>query len=290
MSRCTRVVVLVERPLRAIRRGEWTAAARSLRELPDAGMSGDHDHERCPARGGTRGATRREGAPHDRCDRRDRRAATSATSGRRTALGSSLAHGSTPHTASGSSPTAQRRSRSSGYGGFEGDTMVVVENTPDVHNVVVCTLCSCYPWPVLGLPPTWYKSPAYRARVGRRAARACSRVRRRAADDVEIRVWDSTAEVRYLVLPHATGGHGRPRRGRARRARDARQDDRHRARRASRMNGATDPVVADPDAPQHRREQTGSSCSRSRGRAARSASRLRSTTQACSTSRSSARG
>ena len=55
--------------------------------------------------------------------------------------------------------------RELGYGGFEGDTMVVVENTPDVHNVVVCTLCSCYPWPVLGLPPTWYKSPAYRARV-----------------------------------------------------------------------------------------------------------------------------
>ena len=68
-----------------------------------------------------------------------------------------------------------------GYGGFEGDTMVVVENTPDVHNVVVCTLCSCYPWPVLGLPPTWYKSPAYRARVVAEPRVGAPRVRARAS-------------------------------------------------------------------------------------------------------------
>jgi nitrile hydratase len=88
-----------------------------------------------------------------------------------------------------------------GYGGFEGDTMVVVENTPDVHNVIVCTLCSCYPWPVLGLPPSWYKSSAYRARVVAEPRAVLAEFGLELADDVEVRVWDSTAEVRYLVLP-----------------------------------------------------------------------------------------
>jgi nitrile hydratase len=96
--------------------------------------------------------------------------------------------------------------RELGYGGFEGDTMVVVENTPDVHNVVVCTLCSCYPWPVLGLPPTWYKSPAYRARVVAEPRAVLREFGVVLPPDVEIRVWDSTSEVRYLVLPERPSG------------------------------------------------------------------------------------
>jgi nitrile hydratase len=88
-----------------------------------------------------------------------------------------------------------------GYGGFEGDTMVVVVNTPEVHNVIVCTLCSCYPWPVLGLPPSWYKSPAYRARVVAEPRAVLAEFGLSLDPGVEIRVWDSTAEVRYLVLP-----------------------------------------------------------------------------------------
>lgn len=96
--------------------------------------------------------------------------------------------------------------RELGYGGFEGDTMVVVENTPDVHNVVVCTLCSCYPWPVLGLPPTWYKSPAYRARVVAEPRSVLREFGLELRSDTEIRVWDSTSEVRYLVLPERPAG------------------------------------------------------------------------------------
>jgi nitrile hydratase len=88
-----------------------------------------------------------------------------------------------------------------GFGGAEGDHMVVVENTPDVHNLVVCTLCSCYPWPVLGLPPRWYKSPAYRSRAVREPRALLAELGTLIADDIEIRVWDSSAEVRYLVLP-----------------------------------------------------------------------------------------
>ncbi len=85
--------------------------------------------------------------------------------------------------------------------------MVVVENTPEVHNLVVCTLCSCYPWPALGLPPTWYKAPAYRVARGARAAGAARRDGHAdLPDDVEIRVWDSSAEVRYLVLPERPAG------------------------------------------------------------------------------------
>jgi nitrile hydratase len=93
-----------------------------------------------------------------------------------------------------------------GYGGAEGSTLVVVENTPSVHNVVVCTLCSCYPWPVLGLPPSWYKSNAYRARMVAEPRAVLREFGLDLADDVELRVWDSTAEVRYLVLPMRPAG------------------------------------------------------------------------------------
>ena len=88
-----------------------------------------------------------------------------------------------------------------GYSGIQGEDMVVVENTAGVHNVVVCTLCSCYPWPVLGLPPVWYKSAAYRARVVREPRAVLAELGLAIGDDVELRVWDSSAEVRYLVLP-----------------------------------------------------------------------------------------
>ncbi len=93
-----------------------------------------------------------------------------------------------------------------GFGGPEGDHMVVVENTPKVHNLVVCTLCSCYPWPTLGLPPTWYKSPAYRSRAVREPRALLTEMGTVVPDDVEIRVWDSSAEVRYLVLPERPAG------------------------------------------------------------------------------------
>jgi len=93
-----------------------------------------------------------------------------------------------------------------GFGGPEGDHMVVVENTPTVHNLVVCTLCSCYPWPVLGLPPTWYKSPAYRSRAVREPRALLAELGTGVPADVELRVWDSSAEVRYLVLPERPPG------------------------------------------------------------------------------------
>ena len=96
--------------------------------------------------------------------------------------------------------------RELGYGGLEGDTMVAVENTSSVHNVVVCTLCSCYPWPVLGLPPTWYKSPAYRARVVAEPRAVLREFGLELPAETEIRVWDSTSEVRYLVVPERPPG------------------------------------------------------------------------------------
>jgi nitrile hydratase subunit alpha len=96
--------------------------------------------------------------------------------------------------------------RELGYGGFEGDTMVVVENTPEVHNVVVCTLCSCYPWPVLGLPPSWYKSPAYRARMVAEPRAVLREFGVELPPETAIRVWDSTSEVRYLVVPQRPDG------------------------------------------------------------------------------------
>jgi len=77
----------------------------------------------------------------------------------------------------------------------------VLENTPAIHNVVVCTLCSCYPWPVLGLPPRWYKSFAYRARMVREPRAVLAEFGTTLDDDVEVRVWDSSADVRYMVLP-----------------------------------------------------------------------------------------
>ena len=93
-----------------------------------------------------------------------------------------------------------------GFGGAEGSKMTVVENTPGVHNVIVCTLCSCYPWPVLGLPPTWYKSAAYRARVVAEPRAVLAEFGLEIGSDVDLRVWDSSAEVRYLVLPERPPG------------------------------------------------------------------------------------
>ncbi len=88
-----------------------------------------------------------------------------------------------------------------GFGGMQGEHMIVVENSPGIHNVVVCTLCSCYPWPVLGLPPTWYKSPAYRSRVVIDPRGVLREFGLELPESVEVRVWDSSAEIRYLVLP-----------------------------------------------------------------------------------------
>ncbi len=95
-----------------------------------------------------------------------------------------------------------------GFGGNEGDHMQVVENTDAVHNVVVCTLCSCYPWPVLGLPPAWYKDPPYRARMVREPRVLLAEMGCAVPPDVEIAVWDSSAEQRYLVLPQRPAGTG----------------------------------------------------------------------------------
>jgi nitrile hydratase subunit alpha len=92
------------------------------------------------------------------------------------------------------------------FGGPGGEHMVVVENTPDVHNVIVCTLCSCYPWPVLGLPPNWYKSPPYRSRMVREPRKVLSEMGVELPESVSVRVWDSSAEVRYLVLPERPQG------------------------------------------------------------------------------------
>jgi nitrile hydratase len=93
-----------------------------------------------------------------------------------------------------------------GFGGNEGDHMQVRENTGTRHNVVVCTLCSCYPWPVLGLPPAWYKDPPYRARMVREPRALLAEMGCPLDDDVEIHVWDSSADQRYLVLPERPAG------------------------------------------------------------------------------------
>ena len=92
------------------------------------------------------------------------------------------------------------------YSGRQGEHMVVVENTPRLHNLVVCTLCSCYPWPVLGLPPVWYKSLPYRSRAVMDPRGVLREFGVELPEDVEVRVWDSTAEVRYLVLPERPAG------------------------------------------------------------------------------------
>ena len=93
-----------------------------------------------------------------------------------------------------------------GFVGRQGEHMVAVEQTDDTHHVVVCTLCSCYPWPVLGLPPTWYKSAPYRSKVVRDPRGVLAEFGVTVPNDVEIRVWDSTAEVRYLVIPQRPDG------------------------------------------------------------------------------------
>ena len=93
-----------------------------------------------------------------------------------------------------------------GYGGLEGSQMVVLENMPAVHNVVVCTLCSCYPWPVLGLPPGWYKSPAYRSRMVIEPRAVLREFGLELDESVEVRVWDSNSDVRYMVLPERPDG------------------------------------------------------------------------------------
>lgn len=90
--------------------------------------------------------------------------------------------------------------------GVQGTDLLAVENTPDVHNLVVCTLCSCYPWPILGLPPTWYKDTAYRARAVIDPRGVLQEFGLALDDDVEVRVWDSTAEIRYLVIPERPPG------------------------------------------------------------------------------------
>ena len=93
-----------------------------------------------------------------------------------------------------------------GYGGVEGADLRVLENTDDVHNVVVCTLCSCYPWPVLGLPPSWYKSDGYRSRLVAEPRAVLAEMGLDLPTDVRIRVWDSSAEARYMVLPQRPPG------------------------------------------------------------------------------------
>jgi nitrile hydratase len=93
-----------------------------------------------------------------------------------------------------------------GFSGVQGEDMVVVENTDKVHNLVVCTLCSCYPWPTLGLPPVWYKAAPYRARAVMDPRGVLDEFGVKLPEDTEVRVWDSNAELRYLVLPKRPGG------------------------------------------------------------------------------------
>lgn len=93
-----------------------------------------------------------------------------------------------------------------GISGLQGEDMVVVENTDEVHNVIVCTLCSCYPWPVLGLPPNWYKALPYRSRVVREPRKVLAEFGAEVPADKEVRVWDSSSEIRYWVLPQRPSG------------------------------------------------------------------------------------
>ena len=93
-----------------------------------------------------------------------------------------------------------------GYSGIQGEDMVVIENTADVHNLLVCTLCSCYPWPTLGLPPVWYKSAPYRSRAVSEPRKVLEEFGVSLPANTEIRVWDSTAELRYMVLPERPSG------------------------------------------------------------------------------------
>jgi nitrile hydratase len=96
--------------------------------------------------------------------------------------------------------------RELGVTGFVGEDLMAVENTPDVHNIVACTLCSCYPWAVLGLPPTWYKSPEYRSRIVREPRAVLAEFGVEVPEGKEIRVWDSSSDMRYMVLPERPEG------------------------------------------------------------------------------------
>ena len=93
-----------------------------------------------------------------------------------------------------------------GVSGLQGEAMIILENTPEIHNVIVCTLCSCYPWTVLGLPPTWYKSAPYRSRIVIEPRAVLAEFGVNIADDREVRVYDSNAEIRYMVLPERPAG------------------------------------------------------------------------------------
>ena len=128
-----------------------------------------------------------------------------------------------------------------GYSGRQGEHMVVLENTPQRHHMVVCTLCSCYPWPVLGLPPTWYKSAPYRSRAVKDPRGVLADFGVTLPESTEIRVVDSTAEVRYLVLPMRPAGTEGLQRRAARRAGDARFDDRHRPAAGARRDELPEP-------------------------------------------------
>ena len=101
-----------------------------------------------------------------------------------------------------------------GFGGLQGERLVVVENTPTAHNVISCVLCSCYPWPVLGLPPFWYKSQAYRSRIGGNTREVLREFGLELDAETEIFVWNSSAQTRYMVLPATTNGNRAPDRGR----------------------------------------------------------------------------
>ena len=163
-------------------------------------------------------------------------------------------------TARGSSRTRRRRSARLGYAGRQGEHIVALENTPKRHNMVVCTLCSCYPWPVLGLPPVWYKSAPYRSRAVADPRGVLADFGVTLPKDTEIRVWDSTAEIRYLVIPMRPAGTEGWSEETARRACDARLDDRHRLAEVaerSAVNGGQDlggthghgPVMPEPNEP-----------------------------------------
>jgi nitrile hydratase len=101
---------------------------------------------------------------------------------------------------------ASEAARELGVAGFVGENVMALENTPDVHNVVACTLCSCYPWAVLGLPPGWYKSPEYRARIVREPRAVLAEFGLEVPPDKEVRVWDSSSDMRYFVLPERPEG------------------------------------------------------------------------------------
>ena len=174
-----------------------------------------------------------------------------------------------------------------GFKGPQGEHIVVVENTPAVHNVVVCTLCSCYPWPVLGLPPTWYKDPAYRSRMVREPRAVLRELGLDLEAEVEVRVWDSSSEVRYMVLPERPPG-----------TEDLSEEELAALVTRDAMVGVAEVggravsghahACSTSTVPPPRPAATASLSSPSRGRAGRSAWRSRSTTPASSIGRTSA--